>query len=229
MQPRRKRALAALAAGGAVLGLLAVLTVTAEDRPLWGLNPDLQLWIGGILAALVGSLAYAGLGATRAEHLLLGAGWGLGGFLVLLVAAMAALALSNPGAAYYGGWQVSSRFDEAWNDTRASEALQAQGFNVTRSDSTGLYATLTDSDGDVRVRVDAAPPIRGGGNATFSLEVEYTHDGDAVDSIEEARAEARQARPSLEERFAAFLEAFEADTGWTHLGDPAWEPLLAQT
>jgi hypothetical protein len=44
---RWRRILVALFAGVSVALVLAYLTLVIDDKPLFGVNPDVQLWIGG--------------------------------------------------------------------------------------------------------------------------------------------------------------------------------------
>ncbi len=233
MGERGRRTLTALAAGASVPAVLFLLTLFSSDRPLLGIDPDLLIVLGAVLATLIGSVVYAGLEGARAKPWAIGAGLGIVGFIVLFGIVMSLVAALNQGAAYYGGWEVTTGFDETWNHTRAAGALQAQGFNVTRAGSDGLYAVKTENatSDEVRVLIDADPPIRGrpASNATFGLQVEFRHDGEALDNAREARAQADAAKPAIETRFEAFLAAFEEDTDWTHVGDPTWEPGIAMT
>lgn len=196
-----------------------LLTLLVEDRPLFGINPDIQIVVAGVLSALAGLLAYAGADRSP-KPAFLGAGLGLAGFAIVLLATMAIVASFPGSAAYYHGWTVETTFEEEWNATTARQALEDEGFNVTTASEEGLRAHKGE---EVRVRVDAPEP------GTLTLRVTYADRGEEADSFDEARDQADDARPQLENRFQAFLEGFEATTGWEHSEEPTWEPLIAVT
>lgn len=199
--------------------VLFVLTLLVEDRPLLGINPDVQIAVASVLAALAGLFVY-----TRQDRspmpAALGAGLGLAGFGIVLLGAMAIVASFPGSAAYYHGWTVDTTFEEEWNATTAKQALEEEGFNVTHASEEGLQAHERD---EVSVRVNVADP------GMFTLHVTYSDQGEEADTFDEARDQADDARPELENRYQAFLESFEATTEWEHSDEPVWEPLIAVT
>lgn len=224
MDRRWRRILGALAAGAAVMLVLFLLTVFSEDRPLWGINPDLQLWAAGLIAGLAGILAYGGLDARSPSTLGIGACLGVAGFLVTVVGAMAIVA-SFPGPyASYEGWTIETDYEEPWNATVAREALEDQGFNVTRADDQGLLAYDRDA---VRVFIDRPRASPGEAPEGFRLTVQIDRDGENVGSATAAREHAEDQRPEIEETYQAFLAAFEDHTGWAHDTEPRYEPMIA--
>lgn len=227
MALRWRRILPALAAGAGVMLVLFLLTLISEDRPLWGVNPDVQIWAAGVLAAVAGLVAYAGLQARSPKPMAVGAGLGVVGFGVVLLASMAFVAGFSGSAAYYQGWNVDTDFEEAWDASTARAALEDQGFNVTSSSEDGLRAHRGE---DVRVTIDVDEPASSNASReAFTFQVVLEADGGRVGSVEEASQQAREDRPALEDRFDEILASFEASTGWTHVGDPVWEPRIAVT
>lgn len=224
MASRWRRVLVPLAAGVAVALVLAYLTLVVDDKPLFGINPDVQLWIAGILAALFGIAARVEAEARSPKAAAWGAGLGAVGFLVAVAAGMAVFVATSSPYAAYGGWTVETEFDEPFNATTAANALEAQGFNVTRTES----GTVRAENGSVSVHVTTVNGAPGRSpNATFELSVTYDADGENVGSADKARQQAREDRPRLEKRFQTLLDAFEADTGWTRVGEPEWESRIA--
>lgn len=223
-----RRVAAGIVAGGSVPLSVILFTVLAEDRPLWGINPDVQLWAAGVLSALAGLGVHLWRGARSPAGLAQGALFGLLGFgivLATIVGAVAVLDGFGAGAAYYQGWEVRTDFDEEWNATIAREALEAQGFEVTDVSGEDLRGDAEDVTIWLHVSGDRSASSEQG----FTLLVSFQNDGEQADGVQEARAQAEQARPALEERFRDVLESFEGSTGWQHVGEPRWEPLIAVT
>lgn len=223
MPSRLRRILVPLAAGVGIALVLALVTLVVDETPLLGVNPDAQLWIAGVLAAVFGALAYAETEGLTGTGVVWGAVLGACGFLVAVGAGMAIFAATSSPYAAYAGWTVETDFEEEFDASTARRALEAQGFTIENFDTGRVHAR------NGSVSVDVAT-LRGHeaerSNATFRLSVDYDADGEDVDSAEEARRQARQDHPALEDRFQAFLDAFETKTGWSHVGEPEWQPKI---
>lgn len=223
MPSRWRRILVPLAAGVSVALVLALLTIVVDDKPLFGLNPDVHLAVAGILAAVFGVLGYAETAGMTGTAVAWGGVLGAGGFLLAAGAGMAVFAATSSPYAAYAGWTVETDFDEEFNATTARDALEAQGFNITHVGSERIEAR-NDSAWVVldAVGQHGADPS----NVAFRMTVEYHADGEDVGSAEKARRQATEARPAFEEGFQAFLATFEERTGWTHVGEAEWQPLI---
>ncbi len=228
MASRWLRLLGALGAGGAVMFTLFLLTLFAEDRPLWGVDAGILSLAAAVLAILAGFSVSGWLASWSTRAMVQGGVLGGAGFGIVFLASMA-IVVGFPGhGASYEGWQASTNFDDPWNATRAREALEAQGFNISTQHPDRLVAT---ADPDVTailyVHDQRDPGNASDAQPTFLLSVGFRADGGWVDRYEEAQEQADADRPTFEDRFHEILEAFGTATGWTHMDPVHWEARIS--
>lgn len=146
---RRGWSLAIAALTGVGVFGLVFLEDTAFDEVLPNLNPDVYLWTGGLLAALVGAGVLAYLADSGLRRLASGAAAGAGGYLVAMSLPMLALGLFGGfGCAYpQATWEQPGLYDTA-TSTQAPE-----GWTIEASQPDGLAfanATLDEAWGSDR-------------------------------------------------------------------------------
>ncbi len=217
----RWRVMLAVASGVAVLGLL-LLTDTVLDPYLPDINPDIYLWAGGALAALLGGLALYQARKVEPTKLAIGAGLGAVAFLVALLGIQLFVA-ANMGGGYTAHVSAEAPLNGTWDNRTAEAALVAQGLDPETSAWGPVRAHAEPGDGArFSVYVVRQPVGPQAGEEPGDIRLEVTYFSPSMETSQEAARWAEEHRPELETRFQHLLERFLEETGWEQAGNVTW-------
>lgn len=181
-----------------------------------------QIWLG---AAILGALALAGIAWDRqaeTKTVLQGVAAGALGAAVA-IGALYLFAFANLG---FGGYSpqltASVPVNGTWDNRTALGAFQAQELDTR---NTGWGAITGTGSPEGRFELYASASSNTGTNdstpGTIDLRVSYGPQS-WLESNEAAGAWIEENRDRIEQRFASFLDAFLAETGWEQAGDVTW-------
>lgn len=114
----------------------------------------------------------------------------------------------------YLGILAKTTFGEAWDETAARSALEADGFNVTSAGPRGLVTAA---------REDLAVTVLAGSEGPWTFAVSYRAEERPASNGKEVQKLADGDWSAFRPRFHEVVNDFEARVGWKHIQGASWE------